>query len=52
MMNRPDYGTRVAPGIDAHVHQHVFSFRFDMCVDGTRNAVTEVNFAAVPVGAG
>jgi primary-amine oxidase len=44
------YGTRVAPGIDAHVHQHVFSFRFDMCVDGTRNAVTEVNFAAVPVG--
>ena len=44
------YGTRVAPGIDAHVHQHVFSFRFDMCVDGARNAVTEVNFAAVPVG--
>ena len=45
------YGTRVAPGIDAHVHQHVFSFRFDMCVDGARNAVTEVNFFAVPVGA-
>ena len=28
------YGALVAPGIDAHVHQHVFCFRFDMCVDG------------------
>ena len=42
--------SRVAPGVEAHVHQHVFSFRFDMGVDGERNAVSEVNFAAVPDG--
>ncbi len=45
------YGTRVGPGVDAHVHQHVFSYRFDMAVDGMRNAVTEMNFSAVPMGA-
>lgn len=46
------YGVKVAPGVEAHVHQHVFSFRFDMAVDGERNAVSEVNFAAVPMGPG
>jgi primary-amine oxidase len=49
---RSQYGALVAPCIDAHVHQHVFSFRFDMCVDGERNAVTEVNFEARPMGPG
>ena len=44
------HGALVAPGIDAHVHQHVFSFRFDMAVDGDRNSITEVNFAAAPAG--
>jgi len=44
------YGALVAPGIDAHVHQHVFSFRFDMTVDGERNSVSEVNFGAAPLG--
>lgn len=44
------YGALVAPGIDAHVHQHVFSFRFDMAVDGERNSVSEVNFSALPLG--
>jgi primary-amine oxidase len=42
------YGALVAPGIDAHVHQHVFSFRFDMAVDGERNCVSEVNFNSAP----
>ncbi len=45
------YGTIVAPGIESHVHQHVFSFRFDMAVDGDRNTVTEVNFEAAPLDA-
>ena len=36
----------MAPGIEAHVHQHIFGYRFDMAVDGMRNAVREVNFAA------
>ena len=44
------HGALVAPGIDAHVHQHVFSFRFDMAVDGDRNSITEVNFSAAPAG--
>lgn len=44
------YGTVVAPGIESHVHQHVFSFRFDMAVDGDRNSATEVDFEAPPIG--
>jgi primary-amine oxidase len=46
------YGRLVAPGIESHVHQHSFSFRFDMAIDGTKNAVREVNFAARPMGEG
>jgi primary-amine oxidase len=42
----------VAPGVEAHAHQHVFSFRFDMAVDGGKNSVSEVNFRALPVGPG
>ena len=49
---KPKYGAVVAPGVNAHVHQHIFSFRFDMTVDGERNAVREVNFAGAPVGPG
>lgn len=45
-----EFGAVVAPGIESHVHQHVFSFRFDMCVDGEANAVREVEFEAAPVG--
>ena len=44
------YGALIAPGIEAHVHQHVFNYRFDMAVDGEKNSVTEVNFSAVPTG--
>ena len=44
------YGALLAPGIDSHVHQHVFSFRFDMCIDGEKNSVTEVQFEPEPVG--
>ena len=46
------YGQLVALGTEAPVHQHVFSYRFDMTVDGERNTATEVNFAAVPMGPG
>jgi primary-amine oxidase len=44
------HGALVAPGIEAHVHQHVFGYRFDMAVDGDGNSVKEVNFEAVPMG--
>lgn len=35
------FGTEVAPGIDAHNHQHIFSLRVDPAVDGNRNTVIE-----------
>ena len=44
------FGALMAPSIEAHVHQHVFSYRFDMAVDGEANSVTEVNFSAEPTG--
>jgi len=46
----PEYGALVAPGIASHVHQHVFSFRFDMSIDGAENSVAEVEFEAAPMG--
>ena len=46
----PKYGALIAPGIASHVHQHSFSFRFDMCVDGPRNAVREQDFEPAPLG--
>ena len=46
----PEHGSLIAPQIDSHVHQHVFSYRFEMCVDGEKNAVREVDFEAMPKG--
>ena len=44
------WGGAMADRIEGSVHQHIFSFRFDMAVDGPRNAVREINFESVPVG--
>ena len=44
------YGALVAPGIESHVHQHVFSYRFDMAVDGPKNALREIEFEPEPMG--
>ncbi len=46
----PEYGTIIAPGIQSHVHQHAFCFRFDMSVDGDHNSVSEVEFNTPPIG--
>lgn len=46
----PEYGALVAPGVASHVHQHSFSFRFDMAVDGDLNAVRELDFEPKPMG--
>ncbi|KAI5998119.1 copper amine oxidase [Pisolithus albus] len=35
------YGTIVAPGINAHYHQHIFSVRVDPMLDGLQNSVIE-----------
>jgi primary-amine oxidase len=45
-----DYGTVVAPQTLAAHHQHFFSIRLDMAVDGERNSVFEVETERVPRG--
>ncbi|MGD9528416.1 primary-amine oxidase [Pseudonocardia sp.] len=47
-----EYATEVAPGLGAPFHQHLFSARLDMTVDGMRNAVNEVEAQRVPMGEG
>jgi primary-amine oxidase len=49
---QPTHGVLVAPQLYAPIHQHYFSFRLDMDVDGARNSVYEVNTRADPVGPG
>jgi primary-amine oxidase len=44
------YATEVAPGLGAPFHQHLFSARLDMAVDGTANSVYEVDAAPDAVG--
>lgn len=44
------YASELAPGLGAPYHQHLFSARLDMTVDGTGNAVDEVESVAVPRG--
>jgi primary-amine oxidase len=44
------YAIEVAPGLGAPFHQHLFSARLDMTVDGVRNAVDEVEAVRIPVG--
>ncbi|PWU25695.1 MAG: tyramine oxidase [Candidatus Rokuibacteriota bacterium] len=44
------YGTLVAPQLYAPNHQHFFSLRLDMMVDGMANSVYEVHTEAEPLG--
>lgn len=47
----PDgFSTEMAPGLGAPFHQHLFSARLDMAVDGDVNTVEEVDAVAVPMG--
>lgn len=47
---KPEHGTRVAPGVYGPNHQHFFCIRLDADVDGESNTVVEVNSEAVPPG--
>jgi primary-amine oxidase len=47
---RPRHGVLVAPGLNAMVHQHYFSVRLDLDIDGTANTVEEVTSASLPPG--
>jgi primary-amine oxidase len=44
------YAAEVAPGLGAPYHQHLFSARLDMMLDGTGNAVDELDVRPLPVG--
>ncbi|MEX0782845.1 MAG: primary-amine oxidase [Dehalococcoidia bacterium] len=44
------YGTVVSPGVYAPIHQHFFSIRLDVALDGDNNSVYEVNTEADPPG--
>lgn len=44
------YGTEVAPGVFAPNHQHIFSARLDLDIDGGPNRVLEVDAVAPPWG--
>jgi primary-amine oxidase len=46
----PEYGALVAPNLYGPNHQHFFSIRLDMSVDGDNNSVYEVDSVAAPVG--
>ncbi|MGW1029497.1 primary-amine oxidase [Streptomyces sp. NPDC002577] len=44
-----EFATEIAPGLGAPFHQHLFSARLDMAVDGQFNAVDEIDAVRVPV---
>ncbi len=47
----PDqFASELAPGLGAPFHQHLFSARLDMAVDGHANTVEEVDAVAAPIG--
>jgi primary-amine oxidase len=46
----PAHATRLAENLGATYHQHLFSFRLDMEVDGWRNSVYQNDVAGTPVG--
>ncbi len=46
------YASEVAPGLGGPYHQHLFSARLDMMVDGVANAVDEIDAVRVPMGPG
>jgi primary-amine oxidase len=43
------FATEIAPGLGAPFHQHLFSARLDMAVDGQRNTVHEVDAVRLPI---
>ena len=47
---QPEFANVIAPGIAAPHHQHLFSARLDLDVDGAVNSVYEVDAEVVPAG--
>ncbi|MBB2994457.1 primary-amine oxidase [Paeniglutamicibacter cryotolerans] len=46
------YSSEIAPGLGAPFHQHLFSARLDMALDGNTNRVEEEDAVRVPMGPG
>ncbi|THH12177.1 hypothetical protein EW146_g7798 [Bondarzewia mesenterica] len=46
------FGVKVAPGINAQHHQHLFSVRLDPMIDGLSNSVVETDVVPVPFSTG
>lgn len=46
------YGVEVAPKVNAHYHQHLFSLRIDPMVDGCENTVMQTDVAPLPFPTG
>lgn len=46
------YGVTVAPNVNAHYHQHIFSIRVDPMIDGLRNSVVETDIVRSPDATG
>lgn len=44
------FASEIAPGVGAPYHQHLFSARLDMSVDGLDNCVDEVDAVGLPMG--
>ncbi|RPD53949.1 peroxisomal copper amine oxidase [Lentinus tigrinus ALCF2SS1-7] len=42
------FGTTLAPNVNAHYHQHLFSVRVDPMVDGIQNTVVETDILPLP----
>lgn len=43
------WASEIAPGVGAPYHQHLFSARLDLMIDGVGNAVEEVDAVRVPI---
>lgn len=47
---RDPHGPEIAPGIFTPVHQHIFSARLDVAIDGEDNTVHEIDMRQIPTG--
>jgi len=44
------HAPEIAPGVFAPVHQHLFSARLDVAIDGEDNELVEIDAARIPMG--
>lgn len=47
-----EWATEMAPRLGAPIHQHMFSARLDVAIDGNKNCVDEIDVQRLPMGEG